>query len=219
MNVSQIKTLLKKDFTLEKRQKYSFFSVLLYVVSTTYIAYLIFGEITDFRSWNALFWIILLFGSISTASRSFAQETGGRYFYYHQLFLPQSIILSKLIYNGLLTTTIAATTYGLFSLLLGNPVKNQGLFLLALFLGAWGLSGVLTLVAAIASKAEQNATTMAILSLPLLLPLILVLVEISNQAIFGLGLVDNMALLGVISALNLMVVGLAFLLFPYIWRD
>lgn len=219
MNFSEIKALLIKDLTLEKRQKYSFFSVLLYVVSTTYVAYLVFGEITDFRSWNALFWIILMFGAISTVSRSFANESGGKYFYYHQLFTPQSIILSKLIYNGVLTTAIALTTYGLFSMLLGNPVKSSGLFTLALILGAWGLSGVLTLVAAIASKAEQNATTMAILSLPLLLPLVLVLVEVSSQAIFGLGLLDNLALLGVILALNLVVITLSFLLFPYIWRD
>ncbi len=219
MNFSEIKALLLKDLTLEKRQKYSFFSVLLYVVATTYVAYLVFGEITDHRSWNALFWIILMFGAISTASRSFAHESGGKYFYYHQLFAPQSIILSKLIYNGILTSAIALTTYGLFSMLLGNPVKNDGLFLIALVLGAWGLSGVLTLVAAISSKADSNATTMAILSLPLLLPMVLILVEVSIQAIFGLGLWDNLALLGVILALNLVVFTLSFLLFPYIWRD
>ncbi len=219
MKIKEISALVKKDFTLELRQKYSFFSVLLYVISTTYISYLVFKQISDYRSWNALFWIILIFASISTATRSFQNEGGGRYHYYFQLFDPRSIILSKIIYNGLITTFIVLFTYLFFSLLLGNPVKNQGLFLITLILGSTGFSSLLTMVAGIASKANNNATLMAVLSIPLLLPLVITLVEISTQAIFGLSILENISLIGVIVLLNFLIVTLSFLLFPYIWRD
>jgi heme exporter protein B len=215
----QIASLVSKDFTLEFRQRYSFFSLLLYVVSTIYIAYLILLTIPDARVWNALFWIILVFASINTAGKSFANESDSRFWYYYQIGHPRAIIISKIIYNTLLIWLISLVTYLLFSWFLGNPVQSQGQYILVVLLGSAAFSGILTVIAAIAVRTNNNATLMAILSIPLLLPVIIVVVKASMGAIFGFAIEENSLFFGALAGMWALVTALGLLLFPYLWSE
>ncbi|MDX5325860.1 MAG: heme exporter protein CcmB [Bacteroidota bacterium] len=212
-------TLIRKDLTLEFRRKYALFSMLLYIVATVYISYLVFNRIEDIKTWNALFWIILVFGSIQTAGRSFVQESAYRFTFYFHYIRPQWLILSKVLYNGMLLTLVGFLTWMLFGLLIGNPVKSPGMFSLTLLLAGFGFSGVLTLVGAIAAKTDQNATLMAILSIPILLPLLLTLIQTSRMCLTGQSWGDASSFLLVLGMLNVLISTLGYLLFPYIWRD
>ena len=71
MNVSEIKLLLHKDIKLELKQSYTLNSILLYAFSTVFICYLSFKGVVDVSTWNALFWIILLFTSINAVVKRF----------------------------------------------------------------------------------------------------------------------------------------------------
>lgn len=217
--LKQISTLIRKDIVLEFRQRYAFFSVLLYVFATVYVAYLIFNRLNNVRIWNALLWVILVFASVSTASRSFANEGEGRFLYYYQLGKPQALLLAKVFYNTLLICLISLITYGVYSWFLGNPVKLHGQYILTLLLGSSGFSGILTVVAAIAMRTNNNPTLMAVLSIPLLLPIIIVVVRSSMGTLMGMTLNDNLVFLGALLAINALVVILGYLLFPYLWRD
>src|SRR5690606_39434211 len=77
---------------------------------------------------------------------------------------PEAIILSKILYNSILTLVLALLGYVVFGVIMGNPIQDQPLFLLNLVVAALGFSGCLTMVSGIASKAGNNATLMAILS-------------------------------------------------------
>jgi heme exporter protein B len=72
MNASlkNIATLLKKDLLLEWRQQYTFFGILIYLASTTFVIYLTMGLPED-KVWNGLYWITLLFICINAVARSF----------------------------------------------------------------------------------------------------------------------------------------------------
>ena len=218
--LQEIITLIKKDVQLDFRKKFSFFSVLLYVLTTVYVAYLAFKQIDLAKVWNALFWIILIFGAIQMSIRSFASETRNRFWYTYQLVRPQSLILSKIIYNSAILLIISLLTYGLISGLMGNLIKDQMMFLATIVVGSIGFASILTMVAGIASHTDQNATLMAILSIPLLFPFIITLMKATEYALFGLenggGFTDLIALL---MGLNVMVIVMAYLLFPYLWRD
>ncbi|MCT4623552.1 MAG: heme exporter protein CcmB [Schleiferiaceae bacterium] len=218
--LQEIITLIKKDIRLDFRKRFSFFSVLLYVLTTVYVAYLAFKQIDQAKVWNALFWIILIFGAIQMSIRSFASETRSRFWYTYQLVKPQSLILSKIIYNTLILLIISLLTYGLISGLMGNLIKDQAMFLAVLVIGAIGFSSILTMVAGIASHTDQNATLMAILSIPLLFPFIITLMKATEYALLGIeetgGFYDLLALL---MGLNLMVIIMSYLLFPYLWRE
>jgi heme exporter protein B len=195
---------------------------LLYVVSAVFITYLSVGAKMgnlSIPTWNALFWIILLFSSVNAVAKSFVQEQQGRQLYYYMIASPESIILSKIFYNTGLTLILALLGFGVFSVVLGNPVQDQGLFLLNLVLGAMGFSASLTMVSGIASKAGNNATLMAILSFPVIIPILLMAIRISKNALDGLDWSVSSDKLLSLLAINVLVATTSYLLFPYLWRS
>jgi heme exporter protein B len=216
----EIKALIKKDIRLEMRQRYAINSILLYVVSTVFISYMAFQGEIGMKSWNALFWIIMLFAAINALSKSFVQESPARHIYYYSLSSPQAVIISKTIYNSLLMLLISFLTLGIYQLFLGNKVQDIGLFAGALTLGALGFGTILTLVAAIASRSHNNFALMSILSFPLVLPLLLSLMKASNMALeqANNGLA-GMKILAALFILNMIVITLSYILFPYLWRN
>jgi heme exporter protein B len=218
MIVKQIKYLIAKELRLEMRNKYALGGILLYVVSTVFVSYLSFKKIVSPATWNALFWIIFLFASVNAIAKSFINETKGRLLYLYTLTSPQAVILSKIIYNSLLLTVLAALCLAVYSLFIGNIVQDMPLFMITLLLGSFGFSSLLTMVSAIASKASNNFTLMAILSFPILIPLLIVLIKLSKNAIDGLEHWD-MNFLMVLVFLNVIIIALSYLLFRYLWRD
>src|SRR5690554_2713257 len=104
--LQEVKQMIRKEITLEWRQKFAFNGVLLYLVSTVFVCYLSFDRLIDVPTWNALFWIILMFASINAVLKSFLQERDGRLLYYYTLVKPQSIINAKIVYNALLMSAL-----------------------------------------------------------------------------------------------------------------
>lgn len=219
MLTTELKALLAKELKLEFRNKYSLNGILLYIISTVFISYLSFHQLIDPSAWNALFWVIMLFASVNTVSKSFIQESRGIQLYYYSLASPQSIILSKIIYHSALLLVLSFICYGFYSLFIGNLVQNQELFIVALILGSIGISSTLTLVSAIASKTNNNFSLMAVLSFPLLTPLLITLIKVSKDAVFGLEFVTEYKYILTLSLLDVIVFVLSYLLFPYLWRD
>mgnify|MGYP002640802830 FL=1 len=215
----EVKTLIGKDIKLELKQKYVLNGILLYLLSTIFVTYLAFEEVITPETWNSLFWIILLFVGVNGIGKSFVQESPARYIYYYTIVSPQAVVLSKILYNLLLMAILSMLTFGMFLLLMGNQVVNTGLFILALILGSFGLSSVLTMVAAIASRANNNFSLMAILSFPIILPLLLTLMKISSVALTSSEWPGTAGPLIILLTINLAVIILAYLLFPYLWRD
>ncbi|MCW3084340.1 MAG: transporter permease [Bacteroidetes bacterium] len=218
MLAKQIRYLIAKEIKLEMRNKYALGGILLYVVSTVFVSYLSFKQIINPPTWNALFWIILLFASINGVAKSFISETRGRLLYLYTLVSPQAVILSKIIYNSLLLLVISLLCLLVYSLFIGNLIQDLPLFLLTLLLGSFGFSSLLTMVSAIASKTSNNFTLMAILSFPIMMPLLMVLLKLSKNALDGLEHWDFNYLL-VLMFINVIIIALSYLLFRYLWRD
>ncbi len=216
---SEVNALVLKEIRLELKQKYVLNGILLYLVSTVFVTYLAFGEVINAETWNALFWIILLFVAVNGISKSFLQESRGRYLYYYTIASPQAIVLSKIGYNLLLMLLLSVIAFGVFLVLMGNRIMNLPLFLAALLLGSMGLSAILTMVAAIASRASQNFSLMAILSFPIILPLLHMLMKISGNAMQGYDADGVTGALVILVTINFSVILLAYLLFPYLWKD
>jgi heme exporter protein B len=102
---------------------------------------------------------------------------------------------------------------------LGNPVRDGVGFFFGLILASTGLSITLTFVSAIAAKATNSATLMAILSFPIIIPILLTLVKFSAGA---LGLITDTAGwkdVMILLSIDAILLSLAFVLFPFLWRD
>jgi heme exporter protein B len=219
MIAGEIRHLLGKEIRLELKQKYVLNGILLYLVSTIFVTYLAFDRIIDTDTWNSLFWIILLFVAINGISKSFIQESPARHLYYYTIASPQAVLLSKVIYNLLLMTILSVFSFLLFLLLMGNLVMNIPLFLLTLVLGSLGLASILTMVSAIASRASHNFSLMAILSFPIVLPLLATLMKVSKSALAAVQWTGNYSFIIILLMINVTVIILAYLLFPYLWTD
>ncbi|MFK7934287.1 MAG: heme exporter protein CcmB [Saprospiraceae bacterium] len=219
MNLAaQVYFLLQKEWRLEWRQKYAISGILLYVFSTVFIVYTAIIQVQP-NVWNPLFWIIVLFTSVNAVVKSFVQESGNRELYYYQLVDPVAIILSKILYNSLLLFVLSLLSWAIFSLVTINPVKDTGLFFAALLLGGIGFSITLTFVSAISAKANNSATLLAILGFPLVIPILLTLLKISANA---LRLIQDTAIgtdLLILVAIDILLLGLAVIMFPFLWRD
>ncbi len=203
---------------LEIRQQYSFYGVILYVASTIFVLYLAMGQPEEIV-WKALFWMMQLFICINAVAKSFLQENRGRLLYFYSIASAKHFILAKLIFNAVLMIVMSLLSFFLFQLLLGSPLQSPLTFILISCFGGISLSLVFTFLAAIAARAQQNAALMAIMGFPLIIPQLLLLIRLSNVAlssVFQSGLTYIILLL---AALDAMIVALAIILFPFLWKD
>jgi len=218
--------LLKKEIILEWRSKYAFNGVLLYIVSTVFVCYISFNLNPGFKEsqgypivWNILFWIIMLFASVNAIAKSFMQESKGRLLYYYTIAHPQAIILSKTIYNILLMGLLSVLALIVYKLFFTNNVNDLSFYFVTVLLGSISFSTVFTMISAIAAKAGNNGTLMAILSFPVIIPVILLLIRVSKAAMDGIDRSLSLGNIGVLVAINAIVIATSLILFPYLWRD
>ncbi|MBB6239420.1 heme exporter protein B [Pedobacter sp. AK013] len=216
----EVKYLIHKEVLLEWRSKYTINGVLLYVVSTIFTCYLSFVSLGDKLTWNALFWIIMLFASINGVSKSFLQETKGQQLYSYILASPAAVLISKMIYNVLLMLILTTIALGFYILVFGTyNGTNLLMYYLAIILGAISFSTVFTMVSAIASKAGNGGMLMAILSFPIIIPILILLIKLAKNAVDGLPWDTSYDEIGMLLAVNAVTVATALLLFPYLWRE
>ncbi|MBN9384241.1 MAG: heme exporter protein CcmB [Chitinophagaceae bacterium] len=211
-------TLFKKDLLLEVRQQYTFYGVLLYVASTIFVLYLSMGE-PEGVVWKGLFWMIQLFICVNAVAKSFLQEGRGRLLYFYSIAGARDFILSKLLFNALLMLLMSLVSLFLFMLMLGNPLSHPLSFVLLSCLGGVSLSLVFTFLAAIAARAQQSAALMAILGFPLIIPQLLLLNKASTIAFEDVLQGGLSSMIALIAALDLMIIALAVVLFPFLWKD
>lgn len=202
---------------LEIRQQYTFYGILLYIAATIFVLYMAIEE-PETKVWNGLFWVIQLFICINAVAKSFLQESQGRMLYFYSISSPRDFVLAKLLFNSLLMLIMSLLSLILFTLFLGNPMQKAATFTGLVLLGGWGLSLVFTFLAAIAAKARQNAAIMAILGFPIIIPQLILLMQLSNAA-FSPNLTVPVANVLLLVALNVMVILLAVILFPFLWKD
>ncbi|MCH2214479.1 MAG: heme exporter protein CcmB [Flavobacteriales bacterium] len=218
----EVKAVVAKDLKMELRQRHSIGGVLLYIIASVFVAYLGFKQVTNVATWNALFWIIALFASFNAAARSFSAETEGRKLYLFSLASAEAVVVGKMLYNAILLLIMVFLGFAIYILMLGStPLldANWGALILSLVLGATGLSFTLTLVSALAAQTDNNLGMMAVLGLPVILPLILLIIRFSKNALDGIAWSVNGVYAWQIVAVTILSLGLSYILFPYLWRE
>jgi heme exporter protein B len=156
---------------------------------------------------------------VNAVNKSFTQESGYRALYYYSIANPIAVIVSKMIYNTLLLSFLTLLTFGFLSLIAGNPVKDLQLFITTIFLGSVSLAITLTFISSIAVKANNSATLMAVLSFPIVIPILITLIKLSAVSLrliqdtsYGQDIVSLLAI-------DLILISVAFILFPFVWKD
>ena len=210
--------LLRKDLLLEWRQKHALFGIALYAASAVFMIYMMTG-LPEARVWNALFWITQLFTGINAVAKSFLQEPPQRFRYYYTVASPAAFLLSKILYAILIQAAAALLSLALFRIMLGNPIVQSGVFVGVAISGAVSIAVVFTFLSAIAARTGGNAALMAVLGFPLITPVLLMLSRLSLQAVALVYQSGWWQLAATLLLLDVLVVVLGLILFPFVWQE
>jgi heme exporter protein B len=219
---NQLSVLIRKDLKLEFRQRVLTASLLLFVVSACFTVYQIsFAGKARVNPlvWNAIFWLVLLFSSFQVASRGFQREMDREYWYWFFQVRPEVLVMGKLIYHFVMLFLTALVVWGFLGLFFGSPVQDNAMFLTVIFLACLGISSALTLVSAVAARARRNSSLLPVLGFPLLIPTLMLVVRLSVTSLDALGWDMAWKNFATLCSLDLIMVSLSFILFPYLWRS
>jgi len=217
-NIKQLSKLIQKEFQLEWRQKYALGGIVLYVAASMMLVFLATFSLEPVM-WITFFWLMMLFAAINALAKSFIQDSGERQLYFYQLVNPYLLLLSKIIYNFLLLLLMSVIGLLAFMLLFNNPIVEYKIFATVFILGVLSFSVLFTVMSSIATQSGGSSVIMPIISFPVIVPVFVLLLKLSKYAVTETGTLnysqDVLSVLGI----NVAILAVAFLLFPYIWRD
>ncbi|HEX9668543.1 MAG TPA: heme exporter protein CcmB, partial [Thermoanaerobaculia bacterium] len=98
---------------------------------------------------------------------------------------PSALFCGKLLYGASLMLALEALVAPLFLALVQLEVAAPGLFAATLLAGGYGLAAASTLIAAMIAQARGRSALFAVLAFPVTLPLLLLVVELTRNAVAG----------------------------------
>ena len=215
-------SIAAKDLRIELRAK----EVLGVMASFSILAVIIFGLAFDLRVPRStmiapgVLWGVLLFTGLLGLNRSFGTEMD-RQTLLALLLTPvdrSAIYLGKLLANLAFLLTTAALLLPVM-LFIFDVNFFYPWILLAVFLGIFGYVSVGTLFAALTSSIRARESMMPILLLPVLVPLFMAGLKITELVVDGRGSTSFQNWLGMLIAFNLIFFTVSLLVFDLIWED
>lgn len=180
--IANIKVLLLNELKFEFKNKQNIGSIGLFVIASTFLAYLAIKVIDSAIIWNSIFWIILLFAAINSTMNSF-KKSKEQYTYLYSLVSPQELIISKILYNSLIVVTVTLLCLLSYSMFLGSYIGDIPLFICVAVTGSFSLACILTLAGGISYKASGTSALFGVLSIPILIPVLVLLIAASIGAL------------------------------------
>ena len=213
--------VFRKDVRIELRSRYAVNALLMFVLGALLLMLFAIGtEPVSARVQAALLWIVLLFAASIGLGRSFVAEEEGHTTLLLQLNArPSMVFAGKLFFNWLLLSGLTVVGTGVFLLLLGVSVGTPSLLAVTLALGATGLSGATTLLAALIARAARQGPLLPVLLLPLLVPLLVSVVSATRKALVGLSWLSAQDELLTLVGFSGATITAALLLFDYVWTE
>jgi len=161
----------------------------------------------------------VLFAAFTGLARAFVQEEEARTAAALRLSAPPlAVYLGKLLFNLALLLLLDILTAVLFVVLVRVQIGNPLLFSALLLAGSLGLVAATTLIAAIIARASIKGALFAVLSFPLLAPLLVVAIKGTALAIDGAGWQQGLAPLQVLLAYTVAMFVASLFLFESVWE-
>lgn len=214
--------LIEKDVRSEIRTRYAFNALLMFVV--TAVSTILFALRSDNPSvelLSGMYWVVVFFTAMSGLSRIFvSEEERGTVLVLQLTASPTVIYFGKLLFNAALTLVLTTAITILYVLLFpGFVINSYEIFVLTVLLGSLGFAASATIIAAIIAKAGARGTLYPVLSLPILIPLLMTVMNSTTRALSGEPLSNAIGELQVLLGYLLVMVGSSYLLFDYDWKD
>jgi len=214
--------IFEKDVRLELRSRYAINSLLMFVLaSMPLIIFALDRNNIGMREQSALLWIIILFSAAVGLGRSFiSEQERGTVLLLQLNTRPSMVYAGKLLFNILLILSVNITALFAFMFFLQLSVKFPGLLVVTLLLGAIGLAGATTLLAALIARSSNQGALLPVLLFPILIPLLISVVHATQTALdensnWNAASEDLKVLIGFAGV----TITTSVLLFDYVWND
>jgi heme exporter protein B len=210
--------VLRKECRSEWRTRYGLNAALLFAVTSLTAVSMAAGRLGDRTDIMAgLFWIVLLFATLTSMSHAFVREVEGHTMLLLRLIAsPTEIATGKLLFNLLFLGVVELVLVPLFMILMGAPAPPWGPFLAVLALGTVSLAASSTLVSAVIAQSRGRGALFAGISLPLLLPVLAAAVNGTRELWGGHPIASSLRLL---AAYAVALLAASLLLYDHLWED
>jgi len=132
----------------------------------------------------ALLWVIVYFSAMSGLSRTFVREEEARTAAALRLAAPpNAVYLGKFAFNLALLVSLEIIIVPMFVVMMNMKVGGWGLFAASVLVGSIGMSAAATTIAAMVSRASVRGALFAVLSFPIVLPLLVVAIHGTRLAL------------------------------------
>ncbi|HSL19688.1 MAG TPA: heme exporter protein CcmB [Methylomirabilota bacterium] len=222
--LAEVAAVAVKDLRAEFRTRVALNSLALFALTTlaavsyTIGPYRLADEDRPFLL-SVLLWIVIFFAALAGLDRSFVKEEESHTAPLLRLAAAPTVVWAgKLLYNLCLIGVLMAMLVPLYCVLMGFDVAMPWRFVGLLAAGGFALAVTTTIVAAIIAQAITRGALFSVLSLPLLLPLLIFLIQGTAAVATGDLEVFGDSLRAVLSMGGAMTVASA-LLFPVVWTD
>jgi len=214
--------VLRKDILCEFRTRYAINAILLFGITTlTVVSFSVGQKNLPPEVYAALYWVIIFFSAMSGLAHAFVREEESKTSTILRLTADAiPVYLGKLGYNLLLLILLQIVIAPLFLTLTDAVLTDPALFIILLILGTVGLAGATTIIAAIISKASVKGALFAVLSFPILLPLLIGLISATTKAFSesGGGLGGASSELQLLVSYGVVMITASIMLFEYVWE-
>lgn len=211
--------MLKFFLAGEWKGKHAVIGALLFIFTAVLITFLSIDKPAP-ETYSALFWLTVVFTTLQGIAGSFIRMRRGHFAFWQQLVRPEVFLGARLIISCFLMFLYTGFAWMLFALMLGTPEGGgEKLFLLvALFTGI-GVASVFTIGSALAARTDQPGMLLPVLTFPVLIPVLLVGMRTGRQAFEEPDLLSLLPGIGVLFALDVLIVVLGLLLVRSIWKE
>lgn len=169
--------------------------------------------------YSVLLWIILIFSALTGLPRSFIKEKDAKTLDLLKLSTrPEAVFLGKWFFNVSMILTLAVIITPVFIFLMKFTIADLKGFILIIFLALLGLSASTTIVAAMIAGAGTRSALFSALSLPLILPIMIIGIKGCEKAATGLQS-SGMPEIKIAFAYTIIMFTISFILFPVVWKE
>lgn len=221
-SIRQLYAILSKELAVEWRTREAVSAMLVFALLVLVIFNFAFDlQGVDIRVLGpGILWVAFCFSGILGLGRSFARERD-KGSLEGMLLAPVdrgAIFLGKAIANFLFIVIMEAVTLPLFIVLFNVPFEWFPLVGYVL-LGTLGFSAVGTLLSAIAASTRMREVMLPVLLFPVLVPLLVASVKITQGALQNLAFADYQGWFNLLVAYDLIFLTVSFLVFEFVVEE
>lgn len=210
-----------KDLRAEARARTVFQGVAFYAILAALLFSFALGPDSETlrRFAPSLVWLALALASLLAVARSFAseRELGTLETLLLYPVSREALFLGKLLASLVLLLVVAVLAIGLMAVLytLAAPA-SIGLLAAAIVLGSLGLAAAGTFYGALGAQLKAREALLPMLLLPVLVPLLIAAIEVTDAAFTGTG---GGRWLQVLAVFDIVLLSLAATVFPYLLEE